>query len=97
MTHRRGFRSQPLCSTPCERGSVIAFPALDTQASFVRALLTPTLAANRGASAPVSPVFSPEKQGRNRNRAALRISITFAVKELLASVGRSEDALTGEV
>jgi hypothetical protein len=99
MTRRRGFRSHPPCVTPCERGSVIAFPALDTQARFVRALLlmTRTLAGNRCASAPVSPLFSPEKQGKNRIRADLSAANIFVIKHLRPSAGRSEDALTGEV
>jgi hypothetical protein len=48
------------------RHSVIAFPAFDAQVSLLRVvlLITPALAANRGTSSPVSPLFSREKQGK---------------------------------
>jgi hypothetical protein len=81
------------------QGSVIAFPAFDARAGLVRVvlLMTRTLAANRGASALFSPLFSPEKQGKNSNRANPSAESNFAINDLPPSAGRFEDPSTGEV
>jgi hypothetical protein len=88
-----------LSPTLLAQGSVIAFPAFDARASLVRVvlLMTRTLAANRGASAPFSPLFSAEKQGKNCNRADPSAERNFTINDLRPSAGRFEDASTGEV
>jgi hypothetical protein len=57
--------------------------ALNTgELRFLVPPMTPTFAANRGTSAPVSPLFSPEKQGKNRNRADLSAANILPIKYL---------------
>jgi hypothetical protein len=60
-------------------------------------LMTPTLADEQGTSALFSALFSPQEQGKNRNRADLCAANLLAIKKLRPCAGRFQDTLTGEI